>query len=160
MYEQRYAEGYDIHEREYKAWLKITHPTDAKSEPRSDASVKSTSSLPYSVPSGVHSSSGSLDILREMLVLPQPKERSRKRKKAVNSNAICITDLEVLEELKAKEAKLEEEEAKERKKKENRKKKQNAALEMERRKENSLKQKKEQLKTDHKHDPKLCCRPR
>ena len=65
------------------AWLKITHPIDAKSEPRSDASVKSTSSsLPYSVRSGVHSSSGSSDILREMLVLAQLKERSQKRKKS------------------------------------------------------------------------------
>ena len=49
-------------------------------------------------------------------MLPQPKERSWKRKKTVNSKAIYITDLEVLEELKAKEAaKLKEEEAKERK---------------------------------------------
>ena len=50
----------------------------------------------------------------------------------MNSKAICITDLEVLEELKAKEAaNLEEEEAKE---KDREQKKQNAALEMERRK--------------------------
>ena len=163
LYEQRYAEGYDIHDLEYEAWLKITHPIDAKSESRSDASVKSTSSsLPYNVPSCVHSSSGSSDILRAMLVLPQPKERSQKRKKAVNSKAICITDLEVLEELKVKEAaKLEEEEAKERKKIEREQKKQNAALEMGRRKENSLKkQEKEQLKTDHKNKIPSCAADR
>ena len=51
------------------------------------------------------------------MVLPQPKQTTRKRRKALNSKAICITDSEVLDELKAQEAaKLEGELKKERKK--------------------------------------------
>ena len=53
--------------------------------PHSDASVKSTSSpsssLLYSAPTYVHSSSGSSDVLHEMLVLPQPMERSQESTK-------------------------------------------------------------------------------
>ena len=117
--------------------MKITHPIDARSEPSSDTSLMSRSSQsPSSLKTcgapSTHSSSGSSDILREMLVLPQPKERSRKRKKALNSKAVCITDLEILEELKSQEAtKLAEEQEKERKKLEREEKNKNAVLEKE-----------------------------
>ena len=160
LYEKRYEEGYDVHDPEYEVWLRITHPIDARSEPRSDASVQSTSSpsssLLYSAPTCVHSSSGSSDVLREMLVLPQPKERSQKRKKALNSKAVCITNSEVLEELKAQEAaKLEEEQKKERRKIERGEKKQNVVLEEKKKKGNiSKKQEKEQPKRDSKTRPK------
>jgi len=60
-----------------------------------------------------------------MLVLPQPKQTTKKRRKGLNSKAICITDSD---ELKVQEAaKLEEKEEKESKKlerEEKRKKKQ------------------------------------
>jgi len=118
----------------YEAWLKITHPIDAGSEPRSDPSFVSISSnstssgktcSPSSHPVEASSSSSTSDILCKMLVLPQPKQTTKKRRKGLNSKVICITDSD---ELKAQEAaKLEEKEEKESKKlerEEKRKKKQ------------------------------------
>lgn len=118
---QRFQEGYDLRDPEYEAWLRITHPIDARSEPRSDisgvsgslisdaCSARARSSSASAV--GSKNSSSSSAVLREVLVLPQPKPATGKRKKAINNKAICITELDVLEELKAKEAeKLEAEE--------------------------------------------------
>jgi len=79
---------------------------------------------PSSHPVETSSSSSTSDILREMLVLPQPKQATKKRRKGLNSTAICITDSEVLDELNAQEtAKFEEKEEKERKKLERQEKK-------------------------------------
>ena len=103
------------------------------------------------------SSSTSLDVLHEMLVLPQPKQTSRKRRKALNSKAICITDSEVLDELKVQEAaKFEEELKKERKKLEREEKRKNKVLEEERKKNlrDSKKREKEQPRTERKLRPK------
>ena len=61
------------------------------------------------------SSSRTSDILREMLVLPQPKQTTKKRRKALNSKATCITASEVVDELKAQKAVKLEEQKKERK---------------------------------------------
>jgi len=120
LYEQRFQEGYDLRDPEYEAWLKITHPIDAGSEPRSDTSFVSNSTSsgktcsPSSHPAEASSSSSTSDILCKMLVLPQPKQTTKKRRKGLNSKVICITDSD---ELKAQEAaKLEEKEEKERKK--------------------------------------------
>ena len=51
-----------------------------------------------------------------MLVLPKPKETAKKRnhKEGLNKRAVCTTNIEVLEKLKAKkEAKIAEKKAKE-----------------------------------------------
>jgi len=50
------------------------------------------------------STKSSWDVVKEILTLPKPKPSSQTRKgrKAVNSAAICITDVEVLEEMKQK----------------------------------------------------------
>ena len=46
----------------------------------------------------------SSDVLSDILSLPQPEQRSLNRKKAgINSKAVCITDDEIFEGLKAKE---------------------------------------------------------
>lgn len=47
-----------------------------------------------------------VDAVKELLVLPKPKSKSQKKrgKNALNSKTVCITDPEILEELKAKEA--------------------------------------------------------
>ena len=113
LFEQRFQEGYDLKDPEYEAWLRITHPIDARSEPRSGVSESDVIRACSSSASeqGSKSSSSSSAILREVLILPQPKQATGKRKKAINNKAICITDLDVLEELKVKEAeKLEVEE--------------------------------------------------
>lgn len=45
LFEQRFQEGYDLRDPEYEAWLRITHPIDARSEPHSDISGVSQSQL-------------------------------------------------------------------------------------------------------------------
>ena len=106
LFERRFQEGYDIRDPEYEAWSKITHPVDTSSEPRSDTSLLSTSTShgkTCSQPS--QTSSSSSDVFREIFVLPQPKQTNKKRKAALNTRAACITDADVLDELKAKEEK-------------------------------------------------------
>ena len=142
VFEERFEEGYDLHDPEYDAWLRITHPIDAISEPCSNTSSVCISTNSVKTFSSSCSSSKSVDVLGEMLVLPQPKPSTRKRKKALNRKTICITDTEVLEEMKAREAeKLEEQIMKEAKKLEREAKKlereekiKNKAMEKERKK--------------------------
>ena len=100
-------EGYDLNDSAYVAWLKINHLEVALSITSSDElSLSSEKSIPSSsstAPVGVSSS----DVLIEVLTLPPPKPPKTKRKTAVNSKAVCITD-EVLQEMKTKEAKKHE----------------------------------------------------
>lgn len=86
-------------------------------------SIRSTSSSSYSTRS---LRSTSEEVLDELLVLPQAEVRSKhKSKSSINKRAICITELEVLKELKDKEAaKLEKEQEKQSKKLEREAKKQ------------------------------------
>ena len=94
LYKRRFEEGYDVHDPSYIAWLRINHPDTS---PPCSVSAVSTqkSSLTGSSSSG---------ILSELLVLPQPEKKSnRKRKPALNNKTVCLTDSEVLEELKTKE---------------------------------------------------------
>ena len=91
LFEKRYQEGYDVPDVEYKAWLQIMHPVDAKSGVSSDRSSSSSRVTPNS-------------ILQEMLVLPNPrKPKSGRKKGALNREGVCITDTEVLDKLKVKE---------------------------------------------------------
>ena len=91
LFEKRYQEGYDIPDVEYKAWLQIMHPVDAKSGVSSDRSSSSSRVTPNS-------------ILQEMLVLPNPrKPKSGRKRGALNREGVCITDTEVLDKLKVKE---------------------------------------------------------
>ena len=64
------------------------------------------------------SKTSSADVLADVLILARPAARAKsKRKLALNSKAVCITEDEVLEELKMKEReKAEEEKEKEAKK--------------------------------------------
>ena len=124
LYERRYEEGYDVQDPEYEAWLKITHPMDTRSVVSSSASVKMS-----------NSASSCSDILHEMLVLPEPKQASKKKKKkGLNAKCVCITEESVLDNLKAQKAAKEEEKLeKEKRKIEREEKKKAKALEMERR---------------------------
>ena len=86
----------------YTAWLKIYHPTEVCS-----TTTKSSSSL---VPSKDSAGSGksklsSDDAISEILALPHPVPRNKsKRKPALNAKAVCITEDNVLKDLKKKEA--------------------------------------------------------
>ena len=131
MYEKRYQEGYDVPDPKYEAWLKITHPIETssvvvcRSTTPAGACFTETSSASSAFKStGLAGSSNSVlsgskcsDILEEFLVLPKPKPTTtRKTKKGLNSKAICITEDEVLKELKEREAeRLAKQEEKERK---------------------------------------------
>ena len=55
-----------------------------------------------SEPASTGSPSPSKDLLSEVFVLPDPKKKTRK-KKGLNQQAVCITDLDVLNDLKSKE---------------------------------------------------------
>ena len=91
LFEKRYQEGYDVPDVEYKAWLQIMHPVDAKSGVSSDRSSSSSRVTPNS-------------ILQEMLVLPNPrKPKSGRKRGALNREGVYITDTEVLDKLKVKE---------------------------------------------------------
>ena len=78
---------------DYTAWLTSGHPDVGKSI-----------SPAASVLSGANTSSSS-DVLGNILVHPKPsqKKTSRKRKPALNSQAVCITEETVFEQLKAEE---------------------------------------------------------
>ena len=83
LFEQRYEEGDDIDDPEYKVWLKLYHTE----------SVCSASS-------GLRSSSSNCDPLSGILFLPKPPDRTRRQKK---SKAVCITEDSEVEEMKDKE---------------------------------------------------------
>ena len=108
LFKRRFEEGYDLNDPAYMAWLKINHPEVALSITGSDElSLSSEKSIPSSSTTasvGVSSS----DVLSEVLTLPPPKPPKTKRKTAVNSKAVCITDEEVLQEMKIKEVKKHE----------------------------------------------------
>ena len=90
LFQRRFEEGFDLEDAEYFAWLKFYHP-EIGSPPASgsDKSKSENSSL--------------ADAVKDLLVLPKPKKS--RSKQALNSKTICITDPEILEELKVKEAK-------------------------------------------------------
>ena len=96
LYARRFEEEYDLKDPAYVAWLKINHPDVPVSITGSDDKSTSHSSSPTACSS---------DVLSEVLSLPRPKSPKRKRRAAVNSKAVCITDTEILEEMKIKEAK-------------------------------------------------------
>lgn len=128
-YKQRYEEGYDLNDPAYTAWLKINHPASVSSNCRSSMTSSSAS-------------------IEDILVLPKPSEKSskRKRKPALTHKAVCITDEDILAQIKEKEAeKKAAEEAKARRKMEREQKQEQRKIELEKKKIESEKRK-EQLK--------------
>lgn len=84
LFEKRFEEGYDVDDPEYRVWLKL-YRTE---------SVTSSGCLKSS------SSSGTSPVFSEILSLPKPPER---KKKSSTKQAICITEDQVLREMKEKE---------------------------------------------------------
>ena len=85
------------------AWLKINHP---------EAELSVASSVGTSSSSGQHhlgsvnsaKNTDSSDIFSEVLVLPEPKEKpASKRKPALTKKTVCLTEDDVLENLRKKE---------------------------------------------------------
>ena len=141
LFAKRFEEGYDLKDPTYVAWLKLNHPEVAVSVTGSDKSSEFSSQHTASV------SVSSSEVLSEVLVLPASKAPKRKRKAALNRNAVCITDTEVLKEMKAKEAeKLEAEQEKAKRKLEKEKKKQERELNRATKKEQRMKEKEEKAR--------------
>ena len=110
LYRIRYEEQYDIDDPGYVAWLKINHPEAEVSDMFTESSMSLVSEEQRSrsksgCDSTQSSTKSSSDVLSEVLVLPRPVARAKGRgKPALNSKrTVCITDDEVLEELKSKE---------------------------------------------------------
>ena len=95
LYERRFQEGYDLQDPDYEAWVRINHPTDASSEHCFSNSL-SVESQSGTLSSSVGASDSSA-VLSEVLVLPKPKEATKKRKckEGLNKKAVCITDRSV-----------------------------------------------------------------
>lgn len=105
LYLKRYEEGYDLDDPGFVAWLKIDHPNKS-------VSVVSTSSVSTGIslsdkgsPSSNTVAPSNGTVLDEVLALPHPEAPKKRKKNAINCKAVCITDDEVLEDLKEKEKK-------------------------------------------------------
>ena len=96
LYQKRFDEKYDLNDPGYVAWLKINHP-----ELSTTGSIQSDSS-----PSLTSTKTPDSDALSDILVLPEPKKGRGRR--GVNSKAICLTEVEFLKEMKAKQEKKKE----------------------------------------------------
>lgn len=108
LYKERFEEGYDLRDPSFMAWLKLNHPEAPVSVHGSDVPSVSTDPSHTSAVQSDSTRTCSSDVLDEVLALPKPKP-TKKRRKAVNSRTVCLTDPEVLEDMKRKEEKKAEE---------------------------------------------------
>ena len=123
LYKKRFEETYNVYDPDYVMWLKENHPEAATqfiSEPPS--SVISSSSAGQSDSNSLithlSKSSESSKILDELLVYPAPDAKTKKkRKEAINSKVVVITDTEILDKLKQEKADKEAKEAEKEQKK-------------------------------------------
>ena len=86
LFEKRFEEGYDVDDSEYRVWLKLYHTESVTSSGCLRASSSSSDTSP---------------VLSEILSLPKPPER---KKKSATKQAICITEDQVLRDMKEKAA--------------------------------------------------------
>ena len=108
LYKRRYDEGYDLADPGYMAWLKINHPELSSAYGNCSTSDTSTSNSAEVATCRAKSP----DVLSQLLVLPEPRKATRRRRKpALNSKTVCITDIEALDELKVQELEKTEAEA-------------------------------------------------
>ena len=92
----------------------------------------------------------SLDVISKMLLLPQPPERSKKgRKQAVNKTTVCITEEDILCNLKQKKADRLDKEAQKEKRKKDREIKQHERI-MEKEEKRKIKEAKKKVRDETK----------
>ena len=109
-YRKKYEEGYDIYTDDYVQWIRDNNLTLPTEDP---LMCISGSIQPLPTVSSSNCGESTSSSLSEILVLPKPLAQKKKgRKPAVNAKASCITDTEVLDDLKQqkneKEAKEQE----------------------------------------------------
>ena len=109
-YRKKYEEGYDIYTNDYLQWIRDNNLTLPTEDP---LTCTSGSSQPLPTMSSSNCGESTSSSLSEIFALPKPLAPKKKgRKPAVNAKASCITDPEVLDDLKQqrneKEAKEQE----------------------------------------------------
>ena len=109
-YRKKYEEGYDIYTDDYLQWIRDNNLTLPTEDP---FACTSGSSQPLPTVSSSNCGESTSSSLSKILALPKPLAPKKKgRKPAVNAKASCITDPEVLDDLKQqkneKEAKEQE----------------------------------------------------
>jgi len=84
LYQKSFEENYDLKDPDYIAWIKIYHP---------EVNTSITCQ---------HSSAKSSEVLSQILVFPEPKGKPscKKSKSLTSAKIVCITEDEVLDELK------------------------------------------------------------
>ena len=133
LFQKCYEEGYDLNDPRINHSNEVNSASSSVSsasatltlsqqsnESSSHQSKQSNESLPSSHQSkqSNESLSSSLDVISKMLVLSQHPERSKKgRKQAVNKTTVCITEKDILCNLKQKEADQLDKEAQKKKRK-------------------------------------------
>ena len=155
-YQPSAAPDGNLHE-EYDAWMRINHPerclsVDGRSTMSASSELTSSSSPPISVYQPSES-----DVLSDILVLPRPKEKSgRRRKAAVNKKTVCLTDDTVLEGLvtERQRKKDAEEDKTERRRIREEKKAKKEALKKEKKKEREQLQKERERKKKEREEEK------
>ena len=91
LYEQRFSEGYDLHDPQYDLWVKENHPSSSDTD--SLKTHVSTKSIPTV-------SSNLSDILK----FPEPKVTSKTKKQGMNTgSAMCLSDSPMVRQLKENE---------------------------------------------------------
>ena len=113
LYEQRFRDGFDLHDPQYVLWVKENHPGSSD-----------TNSLKTHVSNSKSISTESSDV-SDILKFPEAKMTSKAKKPGMNSSrAVCLSDSPVVRHLREEEdRKRHLEEGKLKKKYENEKKK-------------------------------------
>ena len=133
----------DVFHQEYSEWLKSAHPGSSSESRSSCESTKTHCNFDAMSHTSTVSKCSSLS---DILVIPERYHESSKhnKKPAFNSKAICISDLEVLQQLKDKKREKEEiEQQKVRKRQEQEEKRKKRELEKKAKKKECLEKKKQ-----------------
>ena len=131
LYEQRFSEGYDLHDPQYELWVKENHPSSSDTDSlKTHVSSKSISTV----------SSNLSDILK----YPEPKAPSKTKKQGMNTcSAACLSDSPMVQQLKENEERKRQLDIEKQRKKDE---KEEKKAERERRKLLKEKQKEERMK--------------
>ena len=98
LFAKHYEEGYNFADPIYIAWLKLNHADKCMSV-SSDTALSDSTSASISISKSMSSTSSG--ILSDILALPSAPPKQKRN--AMNSKAVCVTDM--LDDLKLQEAK-------------------------------------------------------
>ena len=102
LFEKRYEEGYDMPDPEYSEWCKSTHPDTSSSSAATRSALSDITNV------------SDLDAISHCTASTSCESKSSRRKAALNSKAVCISDLSVLKDQEKKKEEIEQEKARKR----------------------------------------------